>query len=87
MRIDYKPQFEKMLAKLPRDMIVLTKEVTELFRENPYHPSLRNHVLHIPLERFRTISVHDDLRILFRVIDDETVIFYEIGTHKDIYGS
>lgn len=57
----------------------------EWFIENPYHPSLRNHPLDPPLEKYRTISIDDDLRILFRMIDADTALFLKIGTHKEIY--
>jgi mRNA-degrading endonuclease YafQ of YafQ-DinJ toxin-antitoxin module len=64
---------------------VLAKEVLEFFIENPHHSSLRNHPLDPPLERYRTISVDDDLRILFRMIDSDTALFLKIGTHDEIY--
>jgi mRNA-degrading endonuclease YafQ of YafQ-DinJ toxin-antitoxin module len=87
MRIDYKPQFQKMLSKLMRDAIFLTKEMTDLFKENPHHPSLRNHPLDPPLERYRSISIDADLRILFYMVDPTYAIFIEIGTHDQIYNS
>lgn len=67
MKIDYKPQFQKMLSKLPRGKIFLVKEISDFFKENPHHPSLRNHPLDPPLERYRSISIDDDLRVLFRM--------------------
>ena len=85
MRIDYKPQFQKMLSQLPRDTIFLTKEVTDFFRENPHHPSLRNHPLDPPLQKYRTLSIDADLRILFYMVDPAYAIFVEIGTHDQIY--
>jgi mRNA-degrading endonuclease YafQ of YafQ-DinJ toxin-antitoxin module len=74
-----------MFQSLSKDEKVLTKEVLELFIENPNHPSLHNHPLDPPLERYRTISVDDDLRILFRMIDTHTALFLKIGTHEGIY--
>jgi mRNA-degrading endonuclease YafQ of YafQ-DinJ toxin-antitoxin module len=85
MRVDYKPQFRKMLALLLRDTIFLTKEITDLFREDPYHSSLRNHPLNPPLQKYRTLSVDPDLRILFVMLDSQHAIFFEIGTHDQIY--
>ena len=70
---------------LDRHNIVLTKEVLEFFKEDPDHPSLRNHPLDPPLERYSTISVDDDLRILYRMIDTDTALFLKIGTHEEIY--
>ena len=85
MRVLHKPQFERMLSKLPRDTLFLVQETRDFFIENPYHPSLRNHPLDPPLEKYRTISVEGDLRILFRMIDRDTVLFLKIGTHEEIY--
>ena len=39
-----------------------------------------------PLERYRTISVDADLRILFRMVDPSTALFLKIGTHDELYG-
>jgi mRNA-degrading endonuclease YafQ of YafQ-DinJ toxin-antitoxin module len=85
MYIEYRNTYKKMFQSLSKDEKVLTKEVLELFIENPNHPSLRNHPLDPPLERYRTISVDDDLRILFRMIDPDIAIFLKIGTHEEVY--
>jgi addiction module RelE/StbE family toxin len=85
MYIEYRNTYKKMFQSLSKDEKVLTKAVLELFIENPNHPSLRNHPLDPPLERYRTISVDDDLRILFRIIDTDIALFLKIGTHDEIY--
>jgi addiction module RelE/StbE family toxin len=85
MYIEYRNTYKKMFQSLSKDEKALTKEVLELFIENPNHPSLRNHPLDPPLERYRTISVDGDLRILFRMIDNDTVLFLKIGSHEEIY--
>jgi len=74
-----------MFQSLSKDEKVLTREILELFIENPHHASLRNHPLDPPLERYRIISVDDDLRILFRMVDPSTALFLKIGTHEEIY--
>ena len=58
----------------------------DFFLEYPHHPSLRNHPLDPPLERYRTISIDADIRILFRMVDPSTALFLKIGTHDEIYG-
>lgn len=78
MRIIHRPQFEKTLSQLPREIILLVKEISDFFREDPFHASLRNHPLDPPMEKYRSISVDNDLRIIFRVSDEDTVIFYNI---------
>ena len=86
MKIIYKPLFEQTLSKLSHDNIKLARETRDLFLEDQYHPSLRNHPLDPPLERYRTISVDADLRILFRMVDPSTALFLKIGTHDELYG-
>ena len=85
MKVIHKPQFEKMLEKLTREEIFLVREVRDFFMENPNHPSLRNHPLDPPLERYRSISIDADLRILYRMIDTDTALFLKIGKHDEIY--
>ncbi len=72
-------------SNLSRQDKSLTKEVIDFFIENPYHSSLRNHPLDPPLEKYRTISVDADLRILFRMTDSHTALFLKIGKHDEIY--
>lgn len=85
MKVLHKAVFEKMLKKLSREKILFVKETQDFFIENPDHPSLRNHPLDPPLEKYRTISVDADLRILFRMIDTSSALFLKIGTHDEIY--
>ena len=45
MRIIYHRIFKKKLLKLTKKLQVKAKETVLLFREDPFHPSLRNHAL------------------------------------------
>ncbi len=85
MKIETKGTYDKSYANLWKSHKSLTKETIELFIENPHHPSLRNHPLDPPLERYRSISIDDDLRILFRMIDSHVALFLKIGKHDEIY--
>ena len=78
-------EWQKYFFRLSRDQKILTLDVIDFFLENPYHPSLRNHPLDPPLEKYRSISLDDDLRILFRMIDPDTALFLKIGSHGTIY--
>ncbi len=46
--------------------------------------NLRTHKLKGHLERFWAYSVSDAIRVLFRFLDEHTVLYYDIGPH-DIY--
>jgi mRNA-degrading endonuclease YafQ of YafQ-DinJ toxin-antitoxin module len=85
MKVITDKRYDRSFADLDQEAKHLTKENIELFEIDPYNPSLRNHPLDPPLERYRTISVDDDLKILFRMADNYTALFLKIGTHEEIY--
>jgi|GEM_PF-3457783 len=53
----------RLLNTFEKNMVIAT---IELFRENPYDESLNNHALRKPLAGRRSISVDDNLRIIFQ---------------------
>ena len=85
MKIITDKRYDRLFSELTREHKSLTKEVLELFEIDHFHPSLRNHPLDPPLEKYRSISLDDDLRILFRMIDPDTALFLKIGSHGTIY--
>lgn len=78
MKIKTNGIYDRMFLKLSREQKMFTREMLELFAIDPFHTSLRNHPLDPPLERYRSISIDNDLRILFRMTDDATVLFIKI---------
>lgn len=82
MRIFLSPQFEKSYKNLPRRIQLLLQEKEKLFRTNPYHPSLKTHKLYGKLEKFLSFSVNLSYRVIFKFMDKEKVIFYDVGTHS-----
>jgi addiction module RelE/StbE family toxin len=57
--------FDKKLKNLSRDKKFLVLDILDLFQENPLDPSLRNHPLRGSMSGKRSISVSDDMRIIF----------------------
>ena len=55
-----------------------------MFSHNPTHPSLRTHKLKGNLENSWSISIEANLRMLYR-IDDNEIVFFAIGTHDEVY--
>ena len=84
MRILYLKRFSKRCKKLPKEIQKLTKEKEKLFRKNPFNPMLNTHKLHGLLDGFYAFSIKYNYRVIFEFADEETVRFYDIGTH-DIY--
>lgn len=79
--IRYNDEFAKQFKTLPKTIQkrALTKEL--IFRENPFHPSLRLHKLKGKLEGLWSISVNMQYRIIFKPLENSTVLFVSIGVH------
>lgn len=84
MEILFLPKFKRQYRKLPeyvkRD--VIGKE--NIFRKNPFDPSLKTHKLHGKLNNCWAFSVNYNIRIIFKFVNKKTVRFFSIGSH-DIY--
>lgn len=81
-KIYYTTHFAKKAAKLSRN---LTKEVNkreQLFRTNPFHPTLKTHKLKGKLKNCYSFSITYSDRILFEFVADDEVLFYDIGGHE-----
>ena len=57
----------------------------ELFKNNPFAPSLKTHKLSGKLKDYWSFSVEYDLRIVFYFAAQEEVVLIDIGTHKEVY--
>ena len=87
--IYYTSAFEKEYRKLVRKNPQLrekTKRKIEFFLKNSQHPSLRIHKAYSSkVGEVFSFSIEEDLRILFRWKGKDKMIFYRIGSHKEIY--
>ena len=84
-RIEFSPIFNKKLAKAPTEIKLAVRQALELFRENPHHKALRNHLLTERYAGFRSIDVTEDWRALYRE-EKERIMFADLGTHEELYG-
>lgn len=85
MTTRFHKDFDKELAKLPqkrRDKVI---DAIELFMDEPMKPSLRNHALVAEWKGYRSISAGGDLRVHFKMLDDEIAYFVAVGTHSQLY--
>ncbi len=74
-------KFEKLQPKLKEKF----KERRNLFLENPANPLLDNHALHGDRAGEWSINITGNWRALYEFQDAETVIFFEIDTHSNLY--
>ena len=58
-----------------------------LFIDEPSNRDLRNHALHGKWSGYRSISVGGDLRLHFKVISSNRVLFEAVGSHDQLYKS
>jgi addiction module RelE/StbE family toxin len=85
MTVKYSREFNKQFAKLKPSQQQQVTDTLELFLDNPTHESLRNHPLAEEWAGWRSISAGGDLRLHFRMLDDDTVFFVAAGTHSQLY--
>ena len=85
MNIYYSSKFAKEYKKLPLKIKQSAEKKEKIFRKDPFDPRLRTHRLTGQLKQFHSFSVDFYYRIIFEIIDDETIWFHSIGTHE-IYG-
>ena len=86
MRIEFKRQFLKRYAKAPSPIRVKCDERIRLFAGEPNHPVLNNHSLGGDRLGKWSINITGNWRTLYEFVDENTVVFVEIGTHPYLYG-
>jgi len=85
MKIYYSPKFERLYKKLPKDTQLLAEKKERIFRQDPFHPTLKTHKLKGKLFEFWAFSVDYKYRIIFEFLGNKSECrFHSIGGH-DIY--
>ncbi len=78
-------KFEKDYQKLRTAEKRRVQERIMLFAKDPFDPILNNHGLKGKYEGYRSINVGGNLRALYKLAGEETVIFVAIDTHSKLY--
>jgi len=76
--------FIRAYKSLPDKIKISAGKKEKIFKNNPFDPRLKTHKLKGRFKGCWAYSVSYQYRILFRFVDDETVLYYDIDTH-DIY--
>jgi mRNA-degrading endonuclease YafQ of YafQ-DinJ toxin-antitoxin module len=84
MKIIYTSKFERGYKTLTKELKSSAKKKEKLFRENPFHSSLKTHKLSGKLYPFWSFSISYNHRIVFEFISEKLVYFHLVGDH-DIY--
>lgn len=81
-KVLYSSRFEKSFGYLPLRIRELALKKDKLFREDPFHSSLETHKLSGKFKGTWAYSVNKDFRVHFYFLNEETVIYVNIGTHE-----
>ena len=85
MQIDYSSNFKKRIKKLPQSISEKFYIRLEIFLKDRFNPILNNHKLHGEYEGFSSINVTGDYRAVFEYINENYILFSDIGTHPELY--
>ncbi|MGI8420403.1 MAG: type II toxin-antitoxin system RelE/ParE family toxin [Candidatus Levyibacteriota bacterium] len=85
MKVDFTKAFNKQFEKLPRKRQEKAKEAVAVFLRDVSTPSLRLHALKGEWLGFQSISAGGDMRLHFKMIDENTVLFVAVGSHNQLY--
>ena len=61
-------------------------ERLKLFCRQPSNPVLQDHPLTGKMNKNRAFSITNDIRVIYRIVDDGVVELFDIGTHDQVYG-
>ena len=80
-----KKSFDKQYKKLDGKIQKKYKEKILLFIENKNNPVLNNHRLNGYDPERNSINITGDIRAHYEIVDVDTYLFVEIGTHSELY--
>ena len=85
MKVLFSKNFIKQYKKLPQDMQKKIRKRTDLFRRDSRNRLLNIHNLKGEKKHILSMNVTGNYRVLFEWVEKNTAMFYEIGTHSQLY--
>mgnify|MGYP001576185892 CR=1 len=85
MKIELHRNFLKAYTKQPQKIQEKFKEKRNLFIQDMFHPLLKNHSLSGEYEDCRSINITGDIRAIFYIKSDGSIVFIDIGSHPQLY--
>lgn len=88
MKIKHGRFFEKIFDKRIKSNRSLCKRYKQrilLFIENPNNPILKNHKLTGVMGNLRSFSINGNIRVIYEELDNNSVLFVNIGSHNQVY--
>jgi len=81
MEIIYSSRFARDYKKLPLNIKRLAEKKELIFRKNPFDSRLKTHKLKGALSGFFSFSINQKYRIIFEIVDSNTIWFHSVGDH------
>ncbi len=72
-------------SKKDQKLLLRIQKKLKLFIIDPTHPSLRLHKISGGSHVLWSISITMSIRMIYTVLNEETVLFTDIGTHDEVY--
>ncbi len=85
MKIVFHKNFVRRYKKLRLNEKQRFKERRDIFLINPLDPILNNHLLHGKYAGYRSINIIGNLRVIYKLLKNDTVVFAEIDSHSNLY--
>lgn len=87
-KINFSVFFNQQVEQAPHAIKISFQETLELFLEDPFQESLRNHPLRGKYAGCRSIDVTSDWRAVYRVTEKRNTVsiyFIALGIHEQLY--
>lgn len=81
-KVKYSEKFLKSLKRLPKRIIDEAENKEVIFKENPFDLRLKTHKLHGKEKEIWSFWIDYHYRIKFVFLNNEEILFLDIGTHK-----
>ena len=82
LKVHSTSEFGKSFRKLPGHIQDLAEKKDKWFRRNAFDSRLHTHKLKGELEGYWSYYINRKYRVLFRFLNGDEVIYYDIGTHE-----
>lgn len=78
-------EFDRKFKELPLNVRKKSLKKVELFRNNPFHPSLNTEKLNPKQQGIWSFRIDESYRILFKFMEHNRVLFLTAAHHNRVY--
>lgn len=86
MEIEISSHFLRKAKKLTLNEQKNLSEKIEIFRKDPYNPSLKTHALTGKLKGLYSFSLTYSKRVVFTFVEKNKALLLDVGLHGEVYG-